>query len=120
MGDGGDVFLDLFRVVLLLVSLPGEASQSDKLMFKRYDDKDIAGLDKYDLPDDELEPYKAFAKSASFALELSKFLKAEGAVAMVRKSYRENGLVTGEGYNIDPANRLALPFMELQLSDRQA
>jgi hypothetical protein len=100
-----------------MVSLPGEASQSDKPMFRRYDDKDLAELDKYELPSDDLEPYKDFAERAAFALELSNFLKAEGALAMVRKSGRENGLVSGEGYNIDPANRLALPFMELSSED---
>ncbi len=98
---------------IVMVTPPGEASQSDKPMFRRYDDKDLGKMDQYDLPGDDLEPYRDFAKRAQFALELSRFLKAEGAVAMVRKSGRENGLVSGEGYNIDPANRLALPFMEL-------
>ena len=102
---------------IVLVSLPGEASQSDKPPFKRYSDDDIGKLDKYDLPSDDLEPYKGFAKERDFELELSRFLKAEGAAAMVRKSYRENGLVTGEGYQIDPANRLALPYMELSSED---
>lgn len=102
---------------IVLVSLPGEASQSEKGQFHRYDSKELADLDKYDLPNDELEPYKGFTKSVAFARELSQFLKAEGAVAMVRKSYRENGLVSGEGYNIDPAKRLELPFMELSSED---
>jgi hypothetical protein len=102
---------------IVMVSLPGEASQSDKPQFKRYSDEDIGKLDKYDLPSDDLEPYKGFAKERDFELELSRLLKAEGAVAMVRKSYRENGLVTGEGYQIDPANRLALPYMELSSED---
>lgn len=102
---------------IVLVTLPGEASQSEKGQFHRYDGKELADLDKYDLPSDELEPYKGFTKSVAFARELSQFLKAEGAVAMVRKSYRENGLVTGEGYNIDPAKRLELPFMELSSED---
>jgi len=102
---------------IVMVSLPGDASQSSKPMFTRYEDKDLAGKDHYDLPSDDLEPYKDFVKRMTFTLALSKFLKAEGAVAMVRKSYRENGLVTGEGYNIDPANPLALPFMELSSED---
>jgi hypothetical protein len=102
---------------IVMVSLPGEASQSDRPMFRRYSDKDLAELDTYDLPDDDLEPYKDFAKRPEFELALSRFLKAEGAVAMVRKAGRENGLVSGEGYNIDPANRLALPFMELSSED---
>ena len=102
---------------IVMVTLPGEASQSDKPQFRRYESKDIADLDKFDLPADELEPYKDFAKTRAFELELSKFVKAEGAVAMVRKSYRENGLVSGEGYQIDPHNRLALPYMELSSED---
>ncbi len=102
---------------IVLVSLPGEASQSDRPMFRRFEAKDLAELDEYELPEDDLEPYEDFAERAAFALELSKFLEAEGAVAMVRKSGRENGLVSGEGYNIDPANRLALPFMELASED---
>lgn len=102
---------------IVMVSLPGEASQSEKPQFHRLDDKELAELDKYDLPSDDLEPFKKFEKRAGFPLELSRFLKQEGALAMVRKSYRENGLVTGEGYLIDPANRLALPFMELAAED---
>jgi hypothetical protein len=102
---------------IVMVTLPGEASQSDKPQFRRYENKDIADLDKYELPDDELEPYKDFARTRSFELELSRFVQQEGAVAMVRKSYRENGLVTGEGYQIDPHNRLALPYMELSSED---
>ena len=102
---------------IVLVSLPGEASESDKPMFKRYEAKDLSDKDHFDLPRDELERYEFFAKRAEFALELSRFLKNEGALAMVRKTNRDNGLVEGEGYNIDPKNRLALPFMELASED---
>jgi hypothetical protein len=102
---------------IVMVSLPGAASQSDKPQFHRYDGKELADLDTYDLPSDDLDPYRDFNKQTEFPLELSRFLKQEGALAMVRKSYRENGLVTGEGYQVDPANPLALPFMELSSED---
>ena len=102
---------------IVLVSLPGEASQSDKSQFIRFDGKALADMDKYDLPDDDLDPYRDFNKQTEFPLELSRFLKQEGALAMVRRSYRENGLVSGEGYQVDPANPLALPFMELSSED---
>ncbi|HTM69625.1 MAG TPA: M20/M25/M40 family metallo-hydrolase [Luteimonas sp.] len=102
---------------IVMVSLPGEASQSDKPQFIRYDGKALADMDKYDLPSDDLDPYRDFNKQTEFPLELSRFLKQEGAVAMVRRSYRENGLVSGEGYQVDPANPVALPFMELSSED---
>jgi hypothetical protein len=102
---------------IVMVSLPGEPRQWSTSPFKRYEDSDLAKLDKYELPDDELRTYKEFVKGDKFPLELSRFLKAEGAVAMVRKSYRDWGLVSGEGYLIQPGNTLELPFMELGAED---
>ncbi|WEK45220.1 MAG: M20/M25/M40 family metallo-hydrolase [Candidatus Andeanibacterium colombiense] len=102
---------------IVMVSLPGEASQSDKPPFRRYEDKDLAAMDAYDLPGDETMPYKEGNKGDLFPLELSRFLKQEGAVAMVRKAYRDNGLVFGEGYLYQPGNALALPFVELSAED---
>ena len=102
---------------IVMVSLPGTASSSEKPQFHRYDGKELAELDAYTLPSDDLDGYRAFNKRTEFPLELSRFLKREGAVAIVRKSYRENGLVSGEGYQIDPANALELPFMEVAIED---
>ncbi len=102
---------------IVMVSLPGTPGESTKPQFRRYEAKDLAELDKYELPDDETMPYKEGNKGDLFPLELSRFLKAEGALAMVRKSYRDNGLVSGEGYLYESENRLALPFMELSAED---
>jgi len=102
---------------IVLVTLPGSASQSERPIFRRYEDKDLANLDNYQLPKDESKPYEEFIKDDQFPLELSRFLKAEGAVAMVRKSGRDMGLVSGEGYLFQPGNTLALPFMEIASED---
>lgn len=102
---------------IVMVSLPGEASTSERPQFRRYEAKDLGELDTYELPSDEIMPYEDFIKSGYFPLELSAFLKAEGAVGMVRKSYRDNGLVHGEGYLFEPGKTLALPFMELAAED---
>lgn len=102
---------------IVMVSLPGTPSQSDKPQFKRHDQASLAQLDEYDLPSDNLTPYAEFVAKDGFALELSRFLKEEGAVALVRKSYRDFGLVHGEGYLFEPGATLALPFMELGAED---
>ncbi|HEX2803176.1 MAG TPA: M20/M25/M40 family metallo-hydrolase [Sphingomicrobium sp.] len=102
---------------IVMVSLPGAPRQWSTSPFRRYEDSDIAKLDEYELPKDELRTYKEFVKGDKFPLELSRFLKAEGAVGMVRKSYRDWGLVSGEGYLIEPGKTLALPFMELGAED---
>lgn len=102
---------------IVLISLPGEASETDKPQFRRYEDKDLAEMDEYKLPGDETMPYLEGNKGDLFPLELSRFLKQEGALAMVRKAYRDNGLVYGEGYLYQPGNALALPFVELASED---
>lgn len=102
---------------IVMVSLPGEIGTSTAPQFRRYEAKDLADMDQYDLPSDETMPYKDFVKNDTFPRELSEFLKAEGAVAMVRRSYRDNGLVHGEGYLFQPGKTLALPFMELAAED---
>ena len=102
---------------IVMVSLPGEPSQSDRPMFRRWTGKELSDANAYELPDDETKPYVESNKRDEFPLALSRFLKAEGAVAMIRKSYRENGLGTGEGYQYDPDNLMVLPFMELSSED---
>jgi len=102
---------------IVMVSMPGTPSQSDKPQFKRHDGASLAALDQYDLPSDDLTPYADFVEHEAFPLELSRFLKSEGAVAMIRKSYRDFGLVSGEGYLYEPGATIALPFMELGAED---
>lgn len=102
---------------IVLVTLPGDIGTSTQPQFRRLESKDLADLDTYDLPSDETMPYKDFVKRDLFARELSVFLKAEGAVAMVRKSYRDNGLVHGEGYSFERGKAVELPFMELAAED---
>ncbi len=102
---------------IVLVSAPDRASESTTPAFKRYEGGDLAGLDHYDFPGDDLAPFAGFLKQLSFPQKLSEFLAAEGAVAMVRNSVRGNGLVHGEGYAYRPDERFALPFVELAKED---
>lgn len=102
---------------IVLLSLPGTSSEATRLPFRRYEAKDIGDLDHYDLPRFDPLAIDARAKRANFPLELSRFLKAEGAVAMVRISYRDGMLVHGEGYNFRPGELLALPSFELAAED---
>ena len=62
-------------------------------------------------------PRPPVLKRVQFAKQLDEFLKSEGAVAWVRKSYREGKLVTGEGYSYLPAQRPSLPGFELAAED---
>ena len=118
--DGEDDF-DRWRGQLagkiVLISEPGRASESTRAPFRRYEGSDFGGMDHFDFPPDNLTPYDSFLARLSFPQQLSEFLAAEGAVAMVRTSARGNGLVHGEGYAYTPNARYALPFVELAQED---
>jgi len=102
---------------IVLVSMPGETSESSEGVFERYGDKDIAKLDHYDAP--EFDPlHKArWMKALPFLEHMAAFAKAEGAVAIVTKAYRDGKLVSGEGYAYQPGHTLALPMIQMAQED---
>jgi hypothetical protein len=103
---------------IVLVTLPGTYSDEPKeAAFKRLSDKDIAEEDHYDLPQYDPAALDRRLKRLKFALELDKFLKDEGALAWVRKSYRDGKLVSGEGYTYLAGHSPTLPGFELAAED---
>jgi carboxypeptidase Q len=102
---------------IVLVSMPGDGSEPSRAAFQRLESKDIAEEDVYNLPADPNDRFEQRAKRRAFPLKLSQFLKAEGALAMVRISYRDAGLLHGEGYHFQPGETLAVPTLELAAED---
>lgn len=102
---------------IVLVSLPGQTSESKGPVFQRYTDSDIAALDSYTKPDFDPDAPAIQVRNRRFQGKLAAFLKAEGAVAMIKISYRDGKLVHGEGYDFQPGQTLALPAIELAQED---
>jgi carboxypeptidase Q len=102
---------------IVLVSLPGTTSEPKETLFKRYSDAEIGEFDKFDLPSFDPDAADEGLKRLGFARKLTEFLKAEGAVAMARISYRDGMLVHGEGYAYQPGATLMLPAFELAAED---
>ncbi len=102
---------------IVLTSMPGTTTESAKPVFRRLEDKDIAEYDKYTLPTFDPDAADRRVRRVNVPLDISRFLKDEGALAMVRISYRDGMLVHGEGYNFRPGAVLALPSFELAAED---
>ncbi len=102
---------------IVLVSLPGQTSESKDPVFQRYTDADIAELDTYTKPVFDPDAAALQVRNRRFQGKLAAFLKAEGAVALVKMSYRDGKLVHGEGYDFQPGQTLALPAIELAQED---
>lgn len=102
---------------IVMVSLPGTSSEPTKPVFQRLEAKDIGDLDKYDLPNFDPAAADRRLKRSNFARDLTRFLKEEGALAMIKISYRDGMLVHGEGYNYRPGETLAVPAFEVAAED---
>jgi hypothetical protein len=102
---------------IVLVTLPGTSDEPTDPVFKRLGDKDIADEDKFDIPHYDPEALDRRLKRIQFAQDLDTFLKSEGALAWVRKSYRDGKLVSGEGYTYMAGRSPSLPGFELAAED---
>ncbi|HET9810598.1 MAG TPA: M20/M25/M40 family metallo-hydrolase [Sphingomicrobium sp.] len=102
---------------IVLVSLPGTSDEPGEGAFKRLTDKDIADDDSFDMPSYDPDSLDRRMKRFQFAKELDEFLKSEGAIAWVRKSYRDGDLVSGEGYTYLAGQSPSLPGFELGAED---
>ncbi|CAN5399577.1 M28 family metallopeptidase [soil metagenome] len=102
---------------IVLISLPGEGSEPTEAAFKRLSAEDISKRDAYAQPDWDPEDLEKRIVARGFARKLDAFLKAEGALAWARISYRDAKLVHGEGYMFHVGETPALPGIELAAED---
>jgi carboxypeptidase Q len=102
---------------IVLVSIPGEAAEPTDPPFHRLTAEEIAKEDRYQPlhfdPDEKVE----FLKRIDFWRQLDKFLAAERAVALVKKSRADGKLVFGEGYQHALGDTPKLPAVELAAED---
>ena len=103
---------------IVMVTLPDtESGEPKEPAFKRLTDADIKEDDSYQLPEYDPDAVNRRKQRRDFPKELDAFLKAEGAVAWIKKSYRDGMLLHGEGYNYGIGETLSLPVLEVAAED---
>jgi carboxypeptidase Q len=106
------------RGKIVLVSYPEEPKDDIAANFKRYDDTELGKLSTYDQPRyDPDQSFDLYRKYFEQAREIDRFMAAEGALALVKMSYRNGGLVQGEGYAHAKGETPALPAVEMAAED---
>jgi hypothetical protein len=102
------------RGQIVLVTRPDQGSEPSEPAFQRLSADELRDLDQYRQPrlPNEFNRQKRL-RSAKFDAKLDAFLAAEGAIAWVRKSYRDGGLLHGEGYSHRVGETPKLPGFEL-------
>ena len=102
---------------IVLVSRPDAGSEPGEAPFKRLSAEDLGKLDQYRQPSHSPAAIEKMLKEAEFDEKRDAFLKAEGALAWVSKSYRDGGLLHGEGYAYEVGRTPALPGVEMVAED---
>jgi hypothetical protein len=102
---------------IVLVSFPADPRDATTAQFGRYDSADIAKLDTFQQPSFDPATIGRSIRRRQLTIKLDQFLKSEGAVAWARMSYRDYGLVTGEGSSYKVGQTASLPAVELAAED---
>lgn len=102
---------------IVLVTQPDAGSEPDKSPFRRYANDTLAQFDTYEQPKHSTVEREKLLKRGLFDARQDEFLAAEGAVAWVRKAYRDGGLLHGEGYGYASGMTPKLPGVEMAAED---
>lgn len=102
---------------IVMITLPDTGSEPSKAPFTRYGGEDLSKLDSFEQPRYDPEAADRRMKRLDFARKLDAFLKAEGAVAWARESYRDGKLLHGEGYLFTKEETPSLPGVEIAAED---
>ncbi|MES2152810.1 MAG: M20/M25/M40 family metallo-hydrolase [Pseudomonadota bacterium] len=103
---------------IVLVSFPDAPKDETNASFKRLDDAELGKLNAYHQPKYEPDSEKdVIQRYYETAKELSRFMAAEGALALVKMSRSDHALVHGEGYFYKVGETLALPEIEMAAED---
>lgn len=100
---------------IVLISAPGAPKEQTDAPFERLSGEDIAKLDTFREPTFDPAAVERREGRLTFDDDLDAFLKAEGAVAFARISYRDNKLLHGEGYM--HRTGASLPGVEIAAED---
>ena len=102
---------------IVMISRPTNGSESTDAPFERLTGDQIAKLDTYRQPRYDPEAADRRLKRNDFAKKLVAFLKAEGAVAYATESYRDGGLLHGEGYLFGVGDTSPIPGIQIAAED---
>lgn len=102
---------------IVLISRPTPGSEPTDPAFRRLTDEDLRQRNTYQQPNYSPHQVRRTLERADFAERLDAFLAEEGALAWVRQSYRDGGLVHGTGYAYQAGRTPRLPGVEMAAED---
>jgi hypothetical protein len=105
------------RGKIVLITRPTAGSEPTEAPFRRLTDEELRQRNTYQQPNYSPLQVQRTLERADFAERLDAFLAEEGALAWVRQSYRDGGLVHGTGYSYRTGRTPRLPGVEMAAED---
>ena len=105
------------RGKIVLITRPTPGSEPTEPAFRRLTDEELRQRNTYQQPNYSPLQVERTLSRADFAERLDAFLAEEGALAWVRQSYRDGGLVHGTGYSYRTGRTPRLPGVEMAAED---
>jgi hypothetical protein len=102
---------------IVMLSQPGTGSEPTEPAFRRWTSAELAERNTYNQPQHSPHALARQLKTVNFANELDAFLVEQGALAWVRISQRDGGLLHGTGYTYQVGATPKLAGMELAAED---
>ena len=102
---------------IVMISMPGDGDEPREPAFERHDSADLAKLDTFTAPVTSEAALAQRLKRDGFSARRDAFLAAEGARAWVSRSYRDGGLISGEGDGFTADDRRKVPGIQMAAED---
>lgn len=114
-----DAWKGKLRGKIVLITQPTNGGEPTEPAFRRLTDTDLANPNTFNQPRNDPDAAERAVRSgrADFAMRLDAFLVEEGALATVRMSQREGGLLHGTGYTYQVGSTPKTPGFELAAED---
>ena len=103
--------------IVMVSRVEAPAEPSDQPFFRRWTDEELAERASLNLPTHSPAAAERGLTTPNFILQLDAFLKQEGAIAWVRMSSRDGGLLHGNNSTFRVGETPVLPAMELTQED---
>jgi len=102
---------------IVMLSRPDTGSEPAEAPFRRWTDEELRGRTSYTQPTNSPAAIERQLRTLDFTARLDAFLVEEGAVAWVKMSQRDGGLLHGTGYTYQVGATPKLAGMELAAED---